>query len=150
MAEKRRTQAVYYPSPDWKKMKKDNKQFRTEFWKAFSHAHYELSSIELKKHAIRYIKSNTKLDYTVLNDVHECKFETLGKLCFIRNHEGDLIEEGYKNLEKLINDVIQYGIGLQKEKLRKKEEEKQKEQVTEVVSIQDRLKEHRYVGWNSL
>ena len=41
--------------PDFTKVKKTNKHFRTEFWNAFNYAHYELTNSALKKEALKFL-----------------------------------------------------------------------------------------------
>ena len=58
MAEKKLS-AVYvsWPKPDFEHAVKTNKHFRRNFYGAMQYVHYELSAVELKKEAVKYLKN---------------------------------------------------------------------------------------------
>ena len=86
---------VSWPKPTFALTVKTNKNFRTNFHAAMMYAHYELTSNELKKETIIYLK---KLDakhpfLDRIKDMDENRFTTIGKYMYILNHGADIPED---------------------------------------------------------
>lgn len=140
-----------WPKPDFAKIKRTAKDFRSNFHGALMYAHYELSAIDLKKESIKFVKAKNPKDVLLerMKDVHENRFATIGKYMYLVNHGVDLPEDIEERvlptLVKILDEVEE------KEALAKKQEEYAKlkagngEKIPEpakmLVSIQDRIKE---------
>jgi len=97
MAGKKKPSGVYvcWPKPTFATVVKTNKHFRTNFHAAMMYAHYEMTSNELKKETMVYLK---KLDpkhplLDRIKDMDENRFATVGKYMYIMNHGGDIPED---------------------------------------------------------
>jgi hypothetical protein len=140
---------VSWPKPDFEYTVKTNKHFRRNFHGAMLYAHYELSTIELKKEVVKYLKSiNPKhalLDK--IKDMHENRFATVGKYMYLLNHGCDIPDDIMPTLmpalEKVIHEEEQRLAAAAKESQKKSSIEVQ-EVAKPVISIQDRLREKSY------
>jgi len=86
---------VSWPKPTFALTIKTNKNFRTNFHAAMMYAHYEMTSNELKKETMVYLK---KLDakhplLDRIKDMDENRFSTIGKYMYILNHGGDVPDD---------------------------------------------------------
>jgi len=113
-----------------------HKDFKSNFHAAMIYAHYELSSLQLKKETLAYLK---KLDpkHTLISKVdkiEENRFTVIGKYLYILNHGGDIPENIIPtimfHLEKIVADEEIKNLPTSKNTIPKL-----------VISIQDRLKE---------
>lgn len=128
-----------WPKPIFTEIVKTNKNYEKHFHNAMMFAHYELSTIELKKEVIKYLKvkdaKNPLLDK--VKDMHENKFTTIGKYIYILNHGGEVPDNILINiLPSLEKTIIESEI---------KEDIKKISDIAEifkpVISIQDRIKD---------
>ena len=142
---------VSWPKPSFTTVVKTHKNFRTNFQGAMMYAHYELSSIDLKKEVVKYLKQLDVKHPMVdkIRDIHENRFTTVGKYMYILNHHGDIPDDILPGmmpaLEKIINE----------EEAKTEAEKKEAEFIASqnpsnkvigdsskiVISIQDRLRE---------
>lgn len=133
--------------PDFTQLKSTNKNFRTNYWNAFSYAHYELANDALKKETLKYLKTIKSDNHDRAKDLNDSLFVSVGKFCYIFNHGGDFIDNVEENLNNAIGDMItEYENSKKRIKAMKLENEIEdnKEEIakdTNVVTIQDRLKE---------
>jgi len=115
------------------------------------YAHYELSSIELKKEVIKYLKNIDPKhpDLDRIKDIHENRFSTVGKYMYILNHGGDLPEDVLPRLmpsfEKILNEEEAKIAAAKKEAEYVSQEGGSDKKVDDtpkmVITIQDRLQE---------
>jgi hypothetical protein len=140
-----------WPKPHFAYAVKTNKHYRQHYQGALMYAHYELSSIDLKKEVVKYLKhidpKHPMLDR--IKDMHENRFATVGKYMYILNHGGDLPDDVTPKLMPAFEKIIHEEEG--KIATATKEEEflaekngnnKQVENSSKVViTIQDRLRE---------
>ena len=99
---------VSWPKPDFALSVKTNKHFKSNFHAAMMYAHYELTSAELKKEVVKYLKS-LDIKHTLLDrikDVDENRFTTVGKYMYILNHGADIPEDIAPNLMSALEKVI--------------------------------------------
>lgn len=110
MAGKKRTADVFvaHTKPVFAQVVKTNKNFRANFQGALMYAHYELTTADLKKEVIKYLKTldakNPLLDR--IKDIHENRFGTVGKYMYILNHAGDIPDEYMISLMPFLMKVI--------------------------------------------
>lgn len=99
---------VSWAKPDFMHTVKTDKNFKSYFNGAMLYAHYELSSIELKREVIKYLKSiNPKhplLDR--IKDMNENRFTTVGKYMYILNHAGDIPADVMPRLMPALETII--------------------------------------------
>jgi hypothetical protein len=144
MAAKRSISGVHlsWPKPDFSHTVKTDKHFMRNFHGAMLYAHYELSSIDLKKEVVKYLKhldaKHPLLDR--VKDMDDKRFSTIGKYMYILNHHANIPDDIFVKLMPALEKVIE------------EEEKKQAaiaklavDDVEEVVkftpSIQDRILE---------
>ena len=86
MAEKRNTTSfTMWSKPDFNNVVRTHKSYRSNYNAAMLYAHYEMSSIDLKKEAIKYLKKHVHLNdlLTLAKDLHDNRFTTIGKYFFV-------------------------------------------------------------------
>jgi len=131
--------------PDFTTVVKTNKNFIRNYNGALTYAHYELTSSDLKKEVLKYLKSKNPKDPLLdkIKDVHENRFVVVGKYMYILNHGGDIPEDVLEtlipNLEKILdeNEIKNSA----KKSPAPELEDKATESTKLVVSIQDRLRD---------
>jgi hypothetical protein len=140
-----------WSKPVFANVVKTNKNFDRNFHGAMLYAHYELSSIELKKEVVKYLKhidaKHPWLDR--IKDMHENRLAIVGKYMYVLNHGGDIPEKIAPTLlpalEKVINEEEAKEAKAKQEAdyLAKKAgpDKVISETPKAVVSIQDRLRE---------
>lgn len=99
---------VSWPKPSFITTVKTNKNFMQNFHGAMMYAHYELTSAELKRETLSYLK---KLDtkHPLLNrakDIDENRFTTIGKYMYILNHGADIPDNILPRLIPVLEKVI--------------------------------------------
>lgn len=154
MAKKQKeTSFVMWAKPNFAQVVRSNKNFRSNFHGAMTYVHHEMSSIELKKEVVKYLKAldpkHPLLDQ--IKDIHENRLAVVGKYMYIVNSGGELPEDIdsalYKSLEKVIDEE-----NVKKEKAKREAEfisqqspsegnEELHRPIKAVITIQDRLKE---------
>jgi hypothetical protein len=107
MSSNKSVRGVIFNPIDFSKIKKTNKNFREEFWKAFNYAHYEITSSDLKKEVIKYLKNIKHPMVEKIKDVDEFKFTSIGKFCYIANHGGELIDDSSETLVNKLSAIIE-------------------------------------------
>lgn len=122
--------------PDMELIKKDHKDFRHNYFNMMSYCHYEINDKDLKKEAVKYIKKNTTYDSTLLATVKDYHFAVFGKLCYVLNRGGDLIEEAYKHIEPFILNLMILG----EQEIAEKIESTDTKETKKVVSVQDHMR----------
>lgn len=141
-----------WPKPTFANTVKTHKNFKSYFDGAMLYAHYELSSLELKREVEKYLKHlDPKHPLLVrVKDMHENRFTTIGKYMYILNHGGDVPENIMPKvmpaLEKIINEDEARTAAANKEaEFAGKKNTNAADVVPEVpgrtISIQDRLRE---------
>lgn len=134
MANKKSTLREYGShSPDFTKVKKTNDNFRSNFWHAFTYAHYEFTNAILKKETLKFLKSVKSSNIEKAKELHENKFTSIGKFCYILNHGGDVIDDAELKIESKIKTMIDEC----KPQVIAEEEVKSE---TTIISIQDRIR----------
>lgn len=142
------TSYASWPKPIWATVVKTNKQFKTNYQGAVMYAHYELTTTDLKKEVIKYLKTldakHSLLDR--IKDMDENRFGTIGKYMYVLNHGGDIPD----NIMSAMMPSLEKTIEEEETRLATKEKNTpkasgiQEEKVVSNVSaptIQDRLKE---------
>lgn len=111
MAEKKLSSVyVSWPKPDFLHTVKTNKHFRQCFHGAMQYAHYEMSSNDLKREVIKYLKAKDNKHPLLerIKDMNEHRFITIGKYMYVLNHGGDLpdglLDRIIPALEKIIDE----------------------------------------------
>lgn len=142
---------VGWPKPNFQYTVKTHVNFKTNYYAALMYAHYELSSLDLKKEVVKYLKAQDPKDPVLekIKDIPENRFTTLGKYMYILNHGGDVPDEISSNLARHLEKVIDEEEA--KSARAKKEAEylaKEKDGTAStdevpklVITIQDRLRE---------
>lgn len=142
------TSYASWPKPIWATVVKTNKQFKTNYQGAVMYAHYELTTADLKKEVIKYLKAldakHPLLDR--IKDMDENRFGTIGKYMYVLNHGGDIPD----NIMSAMMPSLEKTIEEEETRLATKEKNTpkasgiQEEKVVSNISaptIQDRLKE---------
>lgn len=137
-----------WPKPIWSTVVKTNKNFKSNYDGAIMYAHYELTSAELKKEVVKYLKTldskHSLLDR--IKDMDEDRFTSIGKYMYVLNNAGNIPDNIMSGmmpaLEKTIeNEETRLAT---KEKNSPKIEGSKDEKISSnipVPTIQDRLKE---------
>lgn len=152
MAEKRQVSSyASWPRPEFAHTVKTNKNFNSNYRGALLYAHYELSSSELKKEVVKYIKSKDNKDPLLdrIKDMDENRFTTIGKYMYLLNHGADvpddILPKLVPTLEKIVSEEeekIKLAAAAESYKLSKKPSDSIDQQPAKVVyTIQDRLLE---------
>ena len=146
MAKKRQANAFSeWPKPIFTEVVKTNKNFQKNFHNAMMFAHYELSSTELKKEVVKYLKTKDPIHPLLdkIKDIHENKFTTIGKYIYILNHNGDIPDDILSNilpsLEKIVNEDETKDI-VKKEKT-SEDTKSRNDHTIYKISIQDRIRD---------
>lgn len=137
-----------WPKPVFSDLVVTHKNYRALFRAAMMYAHYELTSDDLKKEVVKYLK---KLDpvHSFLDrvkDIDEGRLIAVGKYMYILNHGGHIPDDISKGLmaalEKTINEEEARQAAKDKKEHKKTTAIAQDESTPKIViSIQDRLKE---------
>jgi hypothetical protein len=141
------TSYASWPKPIFSTVVKTNKNFKSNYEGAILYAHYELTSIELKREVVKYLKTldikHPFLDR--IKDMSENRFTTIGKYMYILNHGGDIPENIMERMMPVLEKII-----VEEEirvAARKKEEQTTivgigNQEISKVViTIQDRLRD---------
>ena len=140
-----------WSKPTFTNIVKTNKDFRSYFHSAMLYAHYELSSNELKREVMVYLKKiDTKHPLlTRMEKLDEGRFVTIDKYMYILNHAGEIPDDVMPKLLSALEQVID------EEEVKIAAREKEAENIERknqtdpnfdrsskpTVSIQDRIKE---------
>lgn len=153
MAGKKQSSGVHvsWPKPNFAQTIKTHKNFISNFQGAMLYAHYEMTSSELKKEVIKYLKSKDPKHPLLdrMQEIDENRFVTVGKYMYILNHGSDIPENILPKLMPALEKV------LDEEEAKAAEALKESSYVTKkadadtdaeavpkmVISIQDRLRE---------
>ena len=110
MAKQKTTSGVHasWPKPDFKFAVTTNKNFKRNYYGAILYAHYELSSIELKREVVKYLKSiDSKHPWILrIKDIDDHIFTTVGKYMYLLNNGADLPEEVYAGMMPALEKAI--------------------------------------------
>ena len=150
MAGKKALSGVYvsWPRPDFTHAVKTHKHFRSNFHAAMMYAHYELTSSELKKETIKYLKS-VNIKHPLIDkikDMEENRFTTIGKYMYILNHGADIPDDIFQKLlpalEKVIVEEETRLAALIKCKSYEEESPQTKSTIIKpIISVQDRIRD---------
>jgi hypothetical protein len=99
---------VSWPKPDFKAAVKTHKHFESNYRGAMMYAHYELSSGDLKKETIRYLRSLSPKHPLLerVMDMNDKRFTTVGKYMYVINHGGDIPEDILPSLIPALEKII--------------------------------------------
>ena len=146
MAKQKQLSQVYvgWPKPNFQHTVLTNKNFTRHFNNAMLYAQYEMTTAELKREVVKYLKTHhysTILDR--IKDMNENVFVTFGKYMYLLNHGSDVPKNIMDNLipalEKVISEEEVRLDNLAKQKLY---ESTEVVAVTKsVVSVQDRIRD---------
>ena len=129
---------AYWSKPDFTKIIITDENYRINLQKALAYAHTELSSVELKRDVIKWIKTldpkHSLLDK--IKDINENKFNFIGKYAFILVNGGHIPEDIMPILLPTIEKIIKEEEN--KNTLSKIKVEKEEKSV---ISIQDKLRD---------
>lgn len=105
---KRITSYGSWPKPIFQLVVKTNKNFRANYEGALMYAQYELTSAELKKETINYLRGiNPKHELLDrIKDMNENRFRTVGKYMYILNHAGDIPDNIMNGLFPALEKII--------------------------------------------
>ena len=122
--------------PDFKRIKKSEKDFKKNFDYAMYYVHYEIADKKLKEETVKYAKTKKIEKYEKLNNLDTHYFGVLGKACYLLTHGSDIEEVWQQYIDKEICQLIE------KENLKPEEiEEDNKNEDIPVLNIQERMKE---------
>jgi hypothetical protein len=138
MAGKKKSSGVHmsWPRPNFATCVKSNKYFMANYRAALTYAHYEISSSDLKKETVKYLKNEDAKNPLVdkVLSIHENRFMVIGKYFYLKNHGADLPDGILEGVNKSLNDIINENFG-------KEIVEAVKEDKSAGPTIQDRLRE---------
>lgn len=158
MAGKKKTSGVFvsWPKPHFPYIVKTHKRFSSCYQSAMLYAHYELTALELRKEALKYLKKIESPLFERAQDIHENRFATIGKYMYILNNNADIPDNIMAGLIPATEKIIceeEAKIAKEKKELEYiKSTEKGNKPVVEtfkpVITIQDRLREkaHEVAG----
>ena len=141
------TSYASWPRPIFATVLKTNKDFKSNYEGAILYAHYELSSIELKKEVVKYLRTQDPKHPLLerIKDMNENRFTTIGKYMYVLNHAGDIPENIMERMMPALEKTIV------EEETRQAAREKEEQRSTEgciieetpkmVITIQDRLRD---------
>lgn len=137
-----------WPRPTWATVVKTHKHFKRSYEAALLYAHYELSSIELKRETVKYLKTVDTVHPFLdrIKNMHENRFLTVGKYFYILNHSGDIPENIMEGLMPALEKVIveEEARIIEKakyEQLAALDEPTKPQAMAPTITIQDRLRE---------
>lgn len=144
MAAKKNISGVHlsWPKPDFTHTVKSNKHFIRNYHGAMLYAHYELSSIDLKKEVVKYLKGKDPKHPFLerIKDIHENRFATVGKYMYLLNHHADIPDAILEKLMDALEDTIVQEEKKQAQIQKRLSLEDPKEEVVRVApTIQDRI-----------
>jgi len=149
---------VSWPRPSFTLVVRTNKEFRQYYHAAMMYAHYELSSSELKKEVLRYLRTKDPKHPLLerISGINENRFVTVGKYMYIENHGGQLPEDIAVKiipaLEKVIEEEETKTVNKEKVSTYGAESDSNSNSVNNnekvIPTIQDRLKDkaHEIAG----
>jgi hypothetical protein len=84
-----------WPKPIWLQTVKTNKNFVNNYHSAIMYAHYELSSAELVKEILKYLKAKEPESSIIerIKHVNEDRVASYGKYMYVMNHGGDIPDD---------------------------------------------------------
>jgi hypothetical protein len=98
-----------YEHPDFELIRQTNPSFRKLFHQAMLFAHYECSHDALKKETIKYIKANYKTrDTSLLSNVDDIKFHTIGKISYIINKGAHVPEDISCKIDSMVESLFSH------------------------------------------
>lgn len=144
----KKIQKVYanWPKPIFSMVVKTNKNFESNYNGAIMYAHYELTSLELKKEVLKYLKTLDAKHPLIerARVLHENRFATVGKYMYVLNHAGDVPENIMKGMMPSLERIIEE----EESRLSKIQQESpnievsaEDSAISKNLSIQDRLLE---------
>ncbi|HEY6438018.1 MAG TPA: hypothetical protein VIY47_15615 [Ignavibacteriaceae bacterium] len=146
MVAKKKVSSVHlsWPKPHFTHTVKTDKHFMRNFHGAMLYAHYELSSSELKKEVVKYLKSQDPKHPLLdrIKDMDENRFSTIGKYMYILNHKADVPDPIFVKLIPALETTIEQDEKKRAaiEKARLRTEELESDNVVRFMpSIQDRI-----------
>ena len=109
MAKQKQLSQVYvgWPKPDFQYTVLTNKNFTRHFNNAMLYAQYEMTTAELKREVVKYLKTHhysTILDR--IKDMNENVFVTFGKYMYLLNHGSDVPKNIMDNLIPALEKVV--------------------------------------------
>lgn len=131
---------INWQKPDFTKIVKTNKDFRSNYEAAMQYIHNSMTTGDLKKEVLKYLKNTKSQLLEQAKDIHENRFATIGKYVYLVNHRAELpenIETGLaEKLNTLITEEYEKAQAAAKEK-----QAREKPAAVNVISIQERLLE---------
>lgn len=131
---------INWQKPDFTKIVKTNKDFRSNYEAAMLYIHNSMTTDDLKKEVLKYLKNTKSQLLEQAKNIHENRFATIGKYIYLVNHRAELPENIESGLAKKLNTLITE----EYEKVQAAAKEKQareKPAAVNVISIQERLLE---------
>lgn len=130
-----------WPKPNFLLVKKTNKDYENNYHKAMMYAHYELTSAQLKKEILKYLKNNNVDLFNRVESVNEDRLASFGKYIYILNNGGDIPE----NILNGLMSSLEKTVSIEESKLQKEEtiisEPNETFSVKILPNVQDRIKE---------
>jgi len=81
------------PKPDYKIARRDDPDFENNYQKAFFYIHYEVSTKDLRKETIAYIKKHTDYNYKDLTILADSAFSSIGKFAYLLMYGAELLSD---------------------------------------------------------
>lgn len=94
--------------PDFKTIQRDSSTFDYDFQNAMHYVQYDIKQSSLKTTAVKYAKKQN-LDHKSLDLVAGYKFGTLGKVCYVVVHGGEVPEQWATFIDTEITKLIEEG-----------------------------------------
>jgi hypothetical protein len=143
---------VNWQKPNFAQIVRTNKDFKSNFSGAMLYVNSSLTSSDLKKEVLTYLKNSKNSLFDQVKDIDESRVATIGKYMYFLNHKADIPEDVMGNLLPSLERII----AEEQKRIENKiqiEEPQDKDKNKNTISIQDRLLERaRFVageieGW---
>lgn len=126
--------------PKYDQIKKSNNKFYDAFQAALHYCHYDLSPVELRRDAVKYVKTHNKEYLPMIEACSDYEIFVFAKYCHLINHGCDIPDNYRVGFEKLYSEVVSVGNSIIKAKTQIKENKEPKK----VVNIQNAIKENTF------
>lgn len=99
---KKKANKIDWTKPDFETLKRTERDYMSNYYRISSYMRTEMSNKDMKAHALKWLKKNTKHDLTLIKDLPDWRFETLGRLTCILNNGGEIPETGPAFIERTV------------------------------------------------
>lgn len=132
---------INWQKPDFTKIVKTNKDFRSNYEAAMQYIHNSMTTGDLKKEVLKYLKNTKSQLLEQAKDIHENRFATIGKYVYLVNHRAELPENIEAGLAEKLNTLITEEYEKAQAAAKEKQAREKPAAAVNVISIQERLLE---------